>query len=122
MAGECGRRAVIPRDATAGGGQSRWRTNPQMWQVALPVCASNSRKLGQPLVPQKILELVAWLVRRRMRRMAEARPVTDAVVERDIMVGMTLCFLARRDREMCDRLRSRFVECQRAGPGAVFAL
>jgi hypothetical protein len=93
-----------------------------MWQVALPVCGSNSRKLGQPLVPQKILELVAWLVRRRMRRMAEARPVTDAVVERDIMVGMTLCFLARRDREMCDRLRSRFVECQRAGPGAVFAL
>jgi hypothetical protein len=36
--------------------------------------------------------LVAWLVRRRMRRMAEARPVTDAVVERDIMVGMTCAF------------------------------
>jgi hypothetical protein len=40
--------------------------------------------------------------------MAEARPVTDEVAERDIM-GVCLCFLARRHREMSDRLRDRGV-------------
>jgi hypothetical protein len=64
-----------------------------MAQVALPVSGSNSRKLGQPLVLQKSLELaVAAVDRRRMRRIAEARPVTDDVVERDIMGFLTCAF------------------------------
>jgi hypothetical protein len=58
-----------------------------MWQVAVPVSGSRSRKLAQPLVPQKRrLEVETACARRRIRRMAEARPVTDDVVERDIMV------------------------------------
>ena len=46
-----------------------------------------SRKLAQPLVPQKRRPDVfaAW-VRRRIRRMAEARPVTDDVAVRVIIV------------------------------------
>ena len=74
-------------------GQWMWRTNPQMWQVAVPVSGSRSSRLAQPLVPQKrrLLE-VAANVRRRMRRTAEARPVTDAVVERVIMVSGTCAF------------------------------
>jgi hypothetical protein len=35
--------------------------------------------------------------RRRRRRMAVARPVTDDVVERFIMVLVLVCFLARRE-------------------------
>ena len=79
-------------------GRDRWgqltrRTNPQMLQVATPVRGSNSRKLGHPLVPQKSLELTAAAVdRRRIRRIAEARPVTDDVVERVIMVNVTCAF------------------------------
>jgi hypothetical protein len=39
------------------------------------------------LVPQKSREFAATApLRRRMRRIADARPVTDAVVERFIMV------------------------------------
>jgi hypothetical protein len=54
---------------------------------------SNSRKLGQPLVPQKSLELtVAAVDRRRIRRIADARPVTDDVAERVIMVCVTCAF------------------------------
>jgi hypothetical protein len=43
------------------------------------------------LVPQKrrLLELTA-LERRRIRRIADARPVTDEVVERFIMVVLVL--------------------------------
>ena len=68
-------------------GQLTRRTNPQMLQVATPVRGSNSRKLGQPLVPQKSLELTEAAVdRRRIRRIADARPVTDDVAERVIMV------------------------------------
>jgi hypothetical protein len=68
-------------------GQLTRRTYPQMWQVAVPVSGSRSRKLAQPLVPQKRrLDVETACVRRRIRRMAEARPVTDDVVERDIMV------------------------------------
>jgi hypothetical protein len=64
-----------------------------MWQVATPLSGSNSRKLAQPLVPQKIRVLaVAAVWRRRMRRMAEARPVTDDVAERDIMVILLCTF------------------------------
>jgi hypothetical protein len=84
------------------------RTNPQIWQVASPVAGSTSRKLGQPLVPQKSRELAAAPLRRRIRRIADARPVTADVVERFIMVVL-LCFLARRDRGHCDRLRGRGV-------------
>ena len=74
-------------------GQLTRRTNPQMSQVATPVRGSNSRKLGHPLVPQKSLELTAAAVdRRRIRRIAEARPVTDDVVERVIMVTVTCAF------------------------------
>lgn len=74
-------------------GQLTRRTNPQMVQVATPVRGSNSRKLGHPLVPQKSLELTAAAVdRRRIRRIAEARPVTDDVVERVIMVNETCAF------------------------------
>ena len=67
------------------------RTNPQMWQCAIPVSGSRSRKLAQPLVPQNswLEALTAW-VRRRIRRMAEARPVADDVAERDIMVILLL--------------------------------
>jgi hypothetical protein len=42
-----------------------------------------------------------------MRRIEEARPVTDDLVERVIMVFFVRCFLARRHREMSDRLRGR---------------
>lgn len=67
-------------------GQLTRRTNPQMLQVATPLRGSNSRRLGHPLVPQKSLELTAAAVdRRRIRRIAEARPVTDDVVERFII-------------------------------------
>ena len=93
-------------------GQLTRRTNPQISQVAIPVAGSNSRKLGQPLVPQKSLELATAVERRRMRRIADARPVTDDVAERVIMVCCCCCFLARRHREMSDRLRGRcFVPC-----------
>ena len=69
------------------------RTNPQMLQVAIPVRESTSRKLGQPLVPQKSLELAEAAVdRRRIRRIADARPVTDDVAERVIMVSVTCAF------------------------------
>ena len=69
------------------------RTKPQILQVATPVRGSNSRKLGHPLVPQKSLELTAAAVdRRRIRRIADARPVTDDVVERVIMVNVTCAF------------------------------
>jgi hypothetical protein len=83
--------SVILRRGTEGRdrplGQLTRRTYPQMWQVAVPVSGSRSRKLAQPLVPQKRrLEVETACVRRRIRRMAEARPVTDDVVERDIMV------------------------------------
>jgi hypothetical protein len=61
-----------------------------MAQVARPVSGSTSRKLGQPFVPQK--KRVAAFARRRMRRIAEARPVTDEVVERDIMVVFSCAF------------------------------
>jgi hypothetical protein len=45
------------------------------------------------LVPQKSLELTAAAVdRRRIRRIAEARPVTDDVVERVIMVSVSCAF------------------------------
>jgi ATP-dependent protease HslVU (ClpYQ) ATPase subunit len=58
-----------------------------MWQEAVPVSGSTSRKLAQPLVPQKRrFAAVAVWVRRRIRRMAADRPVTDEVVERVIMV------------------------------------
>ena len=60
------------------------------------------------MVPQKRrLDAVAAWLRRRMRRIAEARPVADDVADRDIMVVCSLCFLARRLRGMSDRLRGR---------------
>jgi hypothetical protein len=74
------------------GGQWIWRTKPQMWQRATPD-GSSSRKLVQPLVLQYRRE--DTFARRRRRRIAVARPVTDAVVERDIMV-LCLSFLARQ--------------------------
>jgi hypothetical protein len=46
------------------------------------------------LVPQKSREFAAAPLRRRIRRIADARPVTADVVERFIMVVL-LCFLAR---------------------------
>jgi len=39
--------------------------------------------------------------------MADARPVTDDWVERDIMLVLYCCFLARRHRDVSDRLRGR---------------
>ena len=113
-------------------GQLIWRTNPQMWQVAVPVSGSSSRKLAQPLVPQK-RRLVdgAAKVRRRIRRMAEDRPVTDDVVERDIMVRVVCAFW--RAVIAYERSAARpgcrpgaFAQddyslmCLRAGPGAWF--
>ena len=63
------------------------RVKPQIAQVAIPVVGSTSRKLGQPLVPQKIRDvLLAADARRRMRRMELERPARVVVVERDIMV------------------------------------
>ena len=68
-----------------------------MSQVATPVRGSNSRKLGQPLVPQKSLELTEAAVdRRRIRRIADARPVTDDVAERVIMGEVTCAFWCAR--------------------------
>ena len=62
-----------------------------MLHVATPVVGSTSRKLGHPLVPQKRREpVMAAEVRRRMRRMELARPAKVEVVERDIMVAITL--------------------------------
>jgi hypothetical protein len=66
-------------------GQWTRRTNPQIGQRAVFVSGSSSRKEVQPLVLQ-YRRPAATLVRRRMRRMAEARPVMDDVAERDIMV------------------------------------
>jgi hypothetical protein len=66
------------------------RTYPQIGQVAVAVSGSVSRKLVQPFVAQ-YSRLTAW-VRRRMRRMADARPVTDDVAVRDIMVFVTCAF------------------------------
>ncbi len=79
-------------DGAGSAGQLTRRTNPQMLQVAIPVSGSNSRKLGHPLVPQKSLELATAVERRRMRRMADARPVTDDVAERVIMVVLYVAF------------------------------
>ncbi len=76
-------------------GQSMRRTNPQMWHWASPVWALGSSMLGQPLVPQNKRELATEEVRRRMRRIAEARPVKDAVAERVIIVRFPGVFLAR---------------------------
>ena len=66
---------------------------PQIGQVAWPVSRSISRKLAQPFVLQKRRPAVfaAW-ARRRMRRMAEARPVTDDVAVLDIMVFVLCAF------------------------------
>jgi hypothetical protein len=84
--------SAIPGDGTS---VDQWsvaaqcvrRVKPQIAQVATPVFGSTSRKLGQPLVPQKRREpLVAADVRRRMRRMELARPAKVVVAERDIMV------------------------------------
>jgi hypothetical protein len=86
--------SAIPDDGTS---VDQWsvvaqcvrRVKPQIAQVATPVVGSTSRKLGQPLVPQKRREpLVAAEVRRRMRRMELARPAKVVVVERDIMVSI----------------------------------
>jgi hypothetical protein len=64
-----------------------------MWHVATPVAGSSSRRLAQPLVPQKrrLAAFAEW-ERRRIRRMAEARPVTDDVADRDIMVVLACAF------------------------------
>ena len=57
-----------------------------MTQVATPVVGSTSRKLGHPLVPQKMRELLlAAVARRRMRRMELERPAKVVVADRDIM-------------------------------------
>ena len=66
------------------------RTYPQMAQRAVPISGFISRKLGHPLVPQ-YGRVTVW-VRRRMRRIEEARPVMDAVAERDIMVCESCAF------------------------------
>ena len=71
-------------------GQLTRRTYPQIGQVAVPISGSASRKLVQPFVAQ-YSRLTAW-VRRRMRRMADARPVADDVAVRDIMVFVTCAF------------------------------
>jgi len=63
------------------------RVKPQIAQVATPFVGSTSRKLGHPLVPQKMRKLLlAADARRRMRRMELERPARVVVVERDIMV------------------------------------
>jgi len=77
----------IPADATSALGQWVRRVKPQIAQVATPLVGSTSRKLGHPLVPQKMRELLlAADTRRRMRRMELERPARVVVVERDIMV------------------------------------
>jgi hypothetical protein len=87
--------SAIPDDGTS---VDQWsvadqcvrRVKRQIAQVATPVVGSTSRKLGQPLVPQKRREpLFAAEVRRRMRRMELARPAKVVVAERDIMVRIT---------------------------------
>jgi len=62
-----------------------------MRQVATLVSGSNSRKLAQPLVPQKS-RFPDWarLERRRSRRMAVARPVADVVADR-VIIGSGAC-------------------------------
>ncbi|HEV8403236.1 MAG TPA: hypothetical protein VGQ31_09395 [Candidatus Limnocylindrales bacterium] len=78
--------------------------------MASPVSGSISRKLGQPLVLQKRRPLPpAADDRRRIRRMAEARPVTDVVVERFIMVFVCRTFWRAVIAVLGDRLRGRGV-------------
>jgi hypothetical protein len=82
--------SAIPDDGTS---VDQWlrRVKPQMGHVATPVVGSTSRKLGQPLVPQKMRPpVLAAELRRRMRRMELARPAKVVVVERVIMVKVTL--------------------------------
>jgi hypothetical protein len=68
-------------------GQWTWRTNPQIWQLAVWPSGASSSRLGQPFVLQNSR---VEAVRRRMRRIAEARPVTDDVVDRFI-IGVFVC-------------------------------
>jgi hypothetical protein len=70
------------------------RVKPQIAQVATPEVGSISRKLGHPLVPQKMREpVLAAVARRRIRRMELERPAKVVVVERDIM-GLVLVLLS----------------------------
>jgi hypothetical protein len=83
------RRFAVSAIPDGGTSADQWvrRVKPQMGQVATPVVGSTSRKLGQPLVPQKMRPpVLADEVRRRIRRMELARPAKVVVVERDIMV------------------------------------
>jgi hypothetical protein len=69
-----------------------WREKPQIWQVATRLSGSSWRKLGQPLVEQKMRpaaadEAEAALVRRRIRRMDPARAEVEWVMVRESMVS-----------------------------------
>ena len=86
------------------------RTYPQIWQRAVPVSGSTSRKLVQPFVAQ--YRRVELLARRRRRRMEDARPVTDEVVDRDIMCLWSVLSGAPSSR---DRRSAARPMC---GPGA----
>ena len=100
-----------------------------MWHRAMPLCWSTSRKLVQPLVAQ--YGRAELLARRRRRRIADARPVTDEVVDRDIMIGSYVLSGAPSSRDGRSaarpvsswRLCARDVVlwCLRAGPGAFSA-
>ena len=127
MAGSGAARAPIPRHATPGrdgcGGvavgtapSGQWirRTKPQMWQRAVPVSGSTSRKLVQPLVLQKrrLAAVAAWR--------SPAHAAHGGGSSGDGRRGGTghhggacLCFLARRHRVMGDRLRGRGVSARR---------
>jgi hypothetical protein len=99
-------------------GQWTRRTNPQIGQVGWPLSGSISRKLAQPFVPQKNRPAAVEAVRRRIRRIAEARPVTDDVVERDIMVFVTCAFWRAVIAGNAIGCAAGCHWCLRAGPGA----
>jgi hypothetical protein len=89
--------------------------------VASPVSGSISRKLGQPFVLQKRrLSPLAADERRRIRRMAEARPVTDVVVERFIMVLSCRTFWRAVIAVSGDRPRGRVFEVSERRTGSAF--
>jgi len=91
------RRAVSVCQLVRAAGRRGRREYPQTGQVARPVAGSISRKLGQPLVLQKVrLAAFATEARRRSRRMEDARPAKVVVAERVIIWCVFWFFLARR--------------------------
>src|SRR3954454_1328737 len=93
-----------------------------MRHVARCVSGSSSRKLAQPFVPQKSRVLdCARYVRRRSRRIAEARPVADVAPDRVIMVLVLVLSGAPSSRDGRSAARPWVVRALLAPATLVFA-